>query len=285
MQRIVAPNASPMTFTGTNTYLVGERDIAVVDPGPDNDRHLQAILDALPSRSALKSILVTHSHVDHTALAPRLAEATDARIFAHAGSPAAIVTEEFSSEAALAMGGGEGVDRRFKPDIQLSEGQIIRGGNWSLEVLWTPGHFHNHVCLAWPEGSAVFTGDHVMGWSTTTVSPPHGNMTDFMHSLKRLAMRGESVFYPGHGDRIDEPQAMISHQIGHRNERERQILQAIQSEPLSAEEVAARIYDDISPRLLAAAARNVFAHFLDLHGRGIVRANGVISGRSRFSAI
>ena len=273
-----------MTFTGTNTYLVGDGEIAVVDPGPDDDRHLQAILDALPSPSALRSILVTHSHVDHTALAPRLAEITGARTYAHAGSALTIGTDEQASKAAMAMGGGEGADRRFKSDILLSDGQVVRGGGWSLETLWTPGHFHNHVCFAWPEGNALFTGDHVMGWSTTMVSPPHGNMTDFMRSLKRLGMRSETVYFPGHGDRIEDPKAMIAHQISHRKERERQILAEIRTGPLSAEEVASRIYKDTPSTLRAAAARNVFAHFLDLRSRGLAHADGAVSRLSRFFA-
>ena len=272
-----------MTFTGTNTYLLGRSNIAVIDPGPDDERHLRAILDAArPGR--IEKILVTHSHIDHTELVPRLAELTGAEVYAHE-SLGQVREQRENFNPKSGFGGGEGVDESFVPDSFVKDGEPIEGGGWRLETVWTPGHMHDHACFAWSEGRALFSGDHIMGWSTTVVSPPHGDMTAFMESLQRLKGRAETVYYPGHGGPVSEPQSMVRYQINHRKERERQILSEIGGSALSATELAHRIYLEVPDRLIPMAARSVFAHLLDLHRRKLVRAEKDVRFETRFYAV
>ena len=265
LRRIVAPNPSAMTYTGTNSYLVGNSEIAVIDPGPNDTSHLNAILAAV-NGGRITRICITHSHIDHTGLVPRLKSLTGARVLAHSGGNEIKKSKNLGS-LFCGLGGGEGVDTDFSADVFVEDGEIIQGVGWSLEVVWTPGHMGNHVCFAWRQGNALFSGDHIMGWSTTVVSPPHGRMSDFMSSLKRLKGRDEGIFYPGHGDAVNDPQAMIDFQFNHRIERERQIVRAIGNGFTSANKIAKCIYTDLPEELIQMAARSVFAHLIDLHDR------------------
>ena len=222
---ILAPNASPMTYTGTNTYLLGTRDIAVIDPGPPDDAHMTAILGALEANQRISHIFATHSHIDHSPLAMVLAQITGAKIHAFGPSRAgrAPVMASFSD-----LGGGEGIDETFMPDVPLSHGQTVEGSDWSLTALHTPGHMGNHLCFAWPQGEALFSGDLVMGWATSMVSPPDGHLTDFMTSLDMLAARdGDKTYYSGHGLPIADPAARVQELLSHRKMRESQILSLI----------------------------------------------------------
>ncbi len=280
LQRILAPNPSPMTYRGTNTYLLGARDVAVIDPGPLDDAHLQAILTALRPGQRISHILVTHSHLDHSPLAAPLAARTGAPVLAFGGPEAgrsAVMTR--LAQQGLA-GGGEGIDTVFRPDIEVQDGAWIEGEDWKLEVIHTPGHLGNHIALAW--GDICFTADHVMGWASSLVSPPDGDLTDFMAACRKLRARDWSIFHAGHGAPITDPNGRLDWLIRHRQVREAQILTALEDTPATARQLAERIYTDTPAALLPAAERNVFAHLIDLTGKSKVSPDGPLSATARF---
>jgi len=268
LRRILAPNPSPMTFWGTNTYLLGLREIAVIDPGPNSATHLNAIQKALLPDQSITHIFVTHSHIDHSPLASQLSEITQAEIYAFGSSydgqsetMRSLVKQGYS-------GGGEGVDSTFSPHKRVQEGDLISGDNWQLGVLETPGHFSNHLCFSWKD--ALFTGDHIMDWASSMVSPPDGDLGDFMKSCHKLLKSNWRIFYPGHGNPVFEPKNRIEWLINHRMSREVQILDALRSASENPYNLAKKIYTDTPRDLLGAAARNVFAHLIDLRERGLV---------------
>lgn len=283
IRRILAPNPSPMTYWGTNTYMLGEKDLLVIDPGPDDDQHLQAILDAVLDGQKITKIVVTHSHIDHSPLARRLADQTGATIYAFGGPQAgrSDVMADLADRGFL--GGGEGVDATFAPDEILTDGQFFTHEALTLEAIHTPGHFGNHICLAL--GDICFCGDHVMGWSSSLVSPPDGDLTDFMTSCEKLAKRDWRRLHAGHGLPIEAPNERLQWLMSHRRKREGEILAALHVQADTAEGVAARIYTDVDQRLLPIAARNVFAHLVDLTGRGLVTTPQHIEFTSEFKAI
>lgn len=283
LQRILAPNPSPMTFRGTNTYLLGQRDIAVIDPGPLSNTHLRAILDALGSNQRISHIIVTHSHLDHSPLARPLSDSTGAPILGFGGPTAgrSAVMERLAQQGLA--GGGEGIDTSFRPDLELSDGEVIEGDGWTLETIHTPGHLGNHIALAW--GDICFTADHVMGWASSLVSPPDGDLTDFMNACHRLRARDWSAFHAGHGAPINDPAARLDWLIQHRLTRESQILDALANKPGSARQLAERIYVDTPSALLPAAERNVFAHLVDLTGKDQVSPDGELSANARFQRV
>ncbi|GLT10466.1 MBL fold hydrolase [Sulfitobacter porphyrae] len=280
LRRIVAPNPSPMTYRGTNTYLLGGRDIAVIDPGPASPAHLEAILAALTPGQQISHILVTHSHLDHSPLARPLAERTGAPVLAFGGPLAgrSAIMERLAQSGP--MGGGEGIDHDFAPDITLADGEHVTGAGWRLEVLHTPGHLGNHVSLGW--GDACFTADHVMGWASSLVSPPDGDLTDFMASCARLQARDWRVFYPGHGAAVESPNARLDWLVSHRLSRETAIVQALRDGPADAATLAARIYADTPAALLPAATRNVLAHLVDLTQKSMVAPQDDLQADARF---
>lgn len=281
LRRVLAPNPSPMTWRGTNTYLVGTRELAVIDPGPLDDRHLAAILDAVEPGQRISHIVVTHSHVDHSPLARPLAERTGAPVLAYGDAQTGRSTVmERLAQSGLA-GGGEGIDTDFRPDIPLADGEMIEGDGWALEVIHTPGHLGNHIALGW--GDACFTADHVMGWASSLVSPPDGDLTDFMASCRRLRARDWRVFHAGHGAPIADPAGRLDWLIGHRESRERAILDALADGPATARALTRRVYTDTPPQLLPAAERNVFAHLVDLTLRDRVSAAPDLSESATFS--
>ncbi|WP_170368499.1 MBL fold metallo-hydrolase [Ruegeria arenilitoris] len=283
LRLLLAPNPSPMTYLGTNTYLLGTNDLAVIDPGPLSDSHMQAILDALLPGQKISHIVVTHSHLDHSPLAAPLSERTGAPIYAFGGPQSgrsAIMSQ--LAEQGLA-GGGEGIDTEFRPDIELADGDRIEGDGWGLEVIHTPGHLGNHIALAW--GDVCFTADHVMGWASSLVSPPDGDLTDFMKACHRLRARDWSVFHAGHGAPITDPSGRLDWLIRHRLEREAQILDALAERPGTARDLAQRIYVETPPALLPAAERNVFAHLVDLTGKDRVAPRGALSVQTSFHRI
>ncbi|WPZ20381.1 MBL fold metallo-hydrolase [Sulfitobacter faviae] len=281
LRRIVAPNPSPMTYRGTNTYLLGETDVAVIDPGPDSPAHLEAILAAIQPGQRISHIIVTHTHLDHAPLARPLAARTGAEVWAFGEATAGrSAVMQGLAEAGL-MGGGEGVDHGFRPDHTLADGDELKGDGWALEVLHTPGHIGNHVSLAW--GDACLTADHVMGWATSLVSPPDGDLTDFMSSCEKLGARQWRVFYPGHGAPVSDPNARLDWLVAHRRAREVSILDALAAGPATAEALARAIYTETPAALLGAATRNVLAHLVDLTGRGRVAPEGTLQAEARFS--
>lgn len=266
---VVAPNPSPMTQSGTNTYLLGDAELAVIDPGPDDPAHLAALIRAIAGRK-VSHILLTHSHLDHSPLARPLAKRTGAPVlaFGHAHAGRSAVMRALAAEGLT--GGGEGIDHAFTPDIALADGARVTGKDWSLTALHTPGHIGNHLCFQWQD--AVFTGDHVMGWASSLVSPPDGDLTDFMRSCDRLAALQARIYYPGHGAPVEDPTGRLDWLMQHRRGREDQIIAHLTDRPHDVGSLTRQIYTDTPPGLLAAAARNVFAHLIDLHQRGHVRA-------------
>ena len=280
IRRVLAPNPSPMTYRGTNTYLLGEGAVAVIDPGPAIPAHLQAIVDALQPGERISHIFVTHSHLDHSPLAAPLSAATGAAIHAFGDSMSGRSALMESLARAGQAGGGEGVDSAFAPQVLLRDGASVAGKGWTLTALWTPGHFGNH--LSFEFGDAVFTGDLIMGWASSLVSPPDGDLTAFMASTRRLAARDDRVFYPGHGAPVDEPKARAEALISHRLRREAEILSHLGPRPKDIATLACAIYTDTPARLLPAAERNVFAHLIDLHARNLASAVPRLAFDARF---
>lgn len=280
LRRVLAPNPSAMTFHGTNTYLVGEGRVAVIDPGPALPAHLDAILAALGRGERVAWILVSHAHLDHSPLARPLAERTGAPVLAF-GDAGAGRSPVMARLAAAGLSGGEGVDEGFAPDVALADGARIEGEGWSLRAIHTPGHFGNHLSFAWED--RIFTGDHVMGWASSLVSPPDGDMGAYMASLGRLAAEGARVFHPGHGAAIEDPAARLAALAAHRRAREAAILAALDREGQDPAALTARIYTDTPPALLPAAARNVLAHLIDLAERNLAEAEGPPGPANRFA--
>ncbi len=283
LRRVLAPNPSAMTHWGTNSYILGEGRVAVIDPGPADRAHLEALLAALAPGETVSHILVTHSHMDHSPLARPLAAATGAPVLAFGDSAAGQSAVMRDLARAGLAGGGEGVERDFAPDETLADGDLLAGEGWDISVLWTPGHMGNHLCFAWED--AVFTGDHVMGWASTMVSPPDGDLGDFMASTRRLAGLGAAVFYPGHGAPVEAPRARADWLIAHRLSREAEILRALENGPADVAALTGAIYTDLPPALLPAAARNVFAHLVELSRRGRVTARGRLGPEAVFALL
>ncbi len=269
-----------MTFLGTNTYLVGEGDVAVIDPGPDDPWHLQAVLAALAPGERISHIFVTHAHRDHSPLARRLSQLVDAPVLAFGDALAGRSRMMQALARDPRIGGGEGVDETFRPDETLRDGEEIAGQSWSIRALWTPGHFGNHLCFQWED--RIFSGDHVMGWSTSLVSPPDGDMADYMRSLDRLQTAGAQILYPGHGAPIANPDARLTTLAAHRRDREARILEALDETPRDLAKLREVVYPDVTQSLAPAAERNLLAHLLDLTTRGLARAEGALSHSSRF---
>jgi len=264
LRRVLAPNPSPMTFRGTNSYLLGRGAVAVIDPGPALPAHLSALLAALEPGERISHILVTHSHVDHSMLAPALARASGAPVLAFGDSKAG---RRADLARLTGLGGGEGVDRGFHPDATLADGEVLAGDGWAIEALHTPGHMGNHMCFV--AGDMLFSGDQVMGWASSMISPPDGDLGDFMASLKRLRGRADGIYYPGHGAPVINPTARLDWLVAHRCTREAQILAALNNDPRTPGALAAAVYRDVTPALLPAATRNVLAHLIDLSERNL----------------
>jgi len=284
VRRILAPNPSPMTYWGTNTYILGEGRVVVIDPGPADRTHFDAILAGLAPGEEISHILVTHSHLDHSPLARPLSEATGAPVLAF-GDATAGRSDVMADLVARGMAsGGEGVDRGFTPDATLKDADVLDVNGARIQALWTPGHYSNHLSFAF-QGDAVFTGDHVMGWASSLVSPPDGDLTAFMASCEKLAARDDRVYYPGHGNPVEDTQARIHWLINHRRGREGDILKALSGPPQDIPTLTRAIYTDTPAPLLAAAARNVFAHLIDLTQRQLVRPHPQLDFTARFERI
>ncbi len=268
IRRVIANNPGPFTFTGTGTYIVGRGEVAVIDPGPDLFDHLEAIVAATAAEEII-AIAITHTHLDHSPLARPLALATGARIHGLAAPRL--------QEAAVRL--DEGHDRSFAPDVAATDGARLSGPGWTLEAVTTPGHASNHVCWALLEENALFSGDHVMGWSTTVVSPPDGDMGAYYASLDKVAARGFQVLWPTHGPPVRDVEPFLAAYKAHRLDRERQIMEQIELGRATIAEMVPVIYADIDPRLHPAAAHSVLAHLIHLERDGRVVGEGSGSDR------
>jgi len=263
VRRLLAGNPSPFTFSGTQTYIVGEGEVAVIDPGPDLPDHVEAILAATRGER-IAAILCTHTHRDHSPASRPLAAATGAPIVGCA--PLAIEDDGPRADAAF--------DFDYRPDRVLGHGERLEGEGWALAAVATPGHTSNHLCFALEGTGALFTGDHVMGWSTTVVSPPDGDMTLYMESLGALLARDDRVYYPAHGPAVEKPHSHVRALIAHRRMREKQILAKLGEGEGRIATMVETMYRDIDPRLHPAAGRSVLAHLVDLERRGLTRSEG-----------
>ncbi|NNL18241.1 MAG: MBL fold metallo-hydrolase [Boseongicola sp.] len=265
---VLAPNAGPMTHWGTNCYLVGERELAIIDPGPAEPIHIANLLRAIGNRM-VSHILITHAHADHSAAAMALSSKTGAPIvgFGRANAGRRSVMEQLARAGHLA--GGEGLDKTFAPDHEVNEGDTLRTSEFAARVLHIPGHFAGH--LGFQIEDNIFVGDHVMDWSTSIVSPPDGHLADFLASCKKLISLSPSFCLTGHGGPLTDPIARLEWLVAHRKRRESQILGTLSNAPVSIETIVSRVYPDVPSNVRPAAARNVLAHLIDLWERRIIR--------------
>jgi len=266
ISRVLTDNPGPFTFKGTGVYIVGDLkredgDVAVIDPGPDTPAHVEALKRALEGRR-VTHILVTHTHNDHSPAA--------APLKAWSGAPTYAFGPHGSGKLDDGVKVEEGGDMAFMPDVRVRDGEVIAGNGFTFECVHTPGHTSNHMCFALKEEQALFTGDHVMGWSTTVVTPPDGDMAQYMASLKKLLARDDRVLYPTHGGPVRDPKPFIQAYIDHRLEREAQIVACLRDGIATIPEMVARMYADVDRRLHPAAARSVLAHLIQLEQGGRV---------------
>jgi glyoxylase-like metal-dependent hydrolase (beta-lactamase superfamily II) len=272
LRRLVAPNASPFTFNGTCTYIVGQGRVAIVDPGPDDDSHLAALLAAVGGEQ-VETILITHTHRDHTAGVEKLRAATGARVVGAA---------PFVARGDGSAGLDSAHDRDYWPDTILADGERHEGAGYTIETIATPGHCSNHLCFALLEENALISGDHVMAWSTSVVAPPDGSMRAYMDSLDKLRGRAETIYWPGHGGPVVDPQRYLRALIHHRRQREASILNALKGGPQTIPALVAKVYVGLSPSLTRAAGLSTLAHLENLSERGLVVGETPAGGEPRF---
>ncbi|MEM1303096.1 MAG: MBL fold metallo-hydrolase [Pseudomonadota bacterium] len=274
-------NPSPLTGPGTNTFLVGLAEIAVIDPGPDDPDHLDAILAAVPPDAKVTKVLVTHSHLDHSPNARPLSERTGAPVYAFGPDGSGRSTAMKTLASTVNLGGGEGRDTDFAPNITLADGEDVPQDGALIRAHWTPGHYGNHTAYQW--GDVAFSGDLVMGWATTLISPPDGDVSDFIASCERLKSLSLRALHAAHGAPILDPAHRLQELIDHRRAREAEILTGLQAKPLTPADLAAAIYKNTPKHLWPAAQRNVFAHLIDLTHRGLVDSCGTFAANARFT--
>lgn len=265
IRRVICNNPGPFTFTGTGTYIIGNGTVAVIDPGPIDETHMEAILAALEPDETVSHIIITHTHGDHSPGSAPLKQKTGAPIYGMSPTKHESVDGPQMEEDA---------DETFAPDHEVAHGDIITGGDWSLEAVHTPGHMAAHICYALREEKALFTGDHVMGWSTSVIIPPDGSMRDYMQSLDLLLARDDEIYWPTHGTSIDKPQDFVRAYITHRRGREAQVLAQLKAGQSNIREMVKVVYAAVDERLHPAAALSMLAHLQDLTTRGEVQCDG-----------
>ncbi len=265
IRRVIAENPSPFTLYGTGTYILGRGEVAVIDPGPADGAHITKLLEALEGET-ISHILITHTHMDHSPGCRLLQAHTDAKSYAYGPHGAGKLEQGVPVE--------EGGDMEFEPDELLRDGDVLTGGDWSVECVYTPGHTSNHMCYQLRESKALFTGDHVMGWSTSIISPPDGDMGAYMASLNRLLERDDAVYWPTHGPCIDDPKPHVQAFIEHRLARERQIISCIEQGVHRIEDMVPMMYTELPEFMYPAAARSVLASMEHLVGNGALKADG-----------
>jgi len=271
VRAIVANNPGPFTFKGTVSYIIGRGKVAIVDPGPDDDAHVAALLDAVRGET-VTHIFVTHTHRDHSPAVPKIKAATGATVYAqgpHRPARPLHIGEASRLDASA--------DMDFRPDIALADGAVVSGDGWSVEAVTTPGHTANHMAFAFRDADLLFSGDHVMGWSTTIVAPPDGAMSDYMASLQKLAQRSEPLYLPGHGGPVRDAPAFVQQLIRHREKREASIVRRLAAGAADIPTLVRAIYIGLDAHLVGAASLSVLAHLEDLVARGAVATEGVPS--------
>ncbi len=268
VRAMVANNPGPFTFKGTMSYIIGRGKVAILDPGPDDDAHVAALLDAVRNET-VTHIFVTHTHRDHSPAVPKIKAATGATVYAqgpHRLARPLHIGETHRLDASA--------DMDFRPDVALPDGEVVSGNGWTLEAVTTPGHTGNHMAYAFKEADLLFAGDHVMGWSTTIVAPPDGAMSDYMASLEKLARRSEPLYLSGHGAPIPEAPRYVQHLIRHRQAREASLLHRLGKGAADIPTLVRAVYIGLDPRLNAAAGLSVLAHLEDMVARGTVKTEG-----------
>jgi glyoxylase-like metal-dependent hydrolase (beta-lactamase superfamily II) len=268
VRALVANNPGPFTYKGTVSYIIGRGKVAILDPGPDDDAHVGALLDAVRGET-VTHIFVTHTHRDHSPGVPKVKAATGAKVFAegpHRLARPLHIGETRRLDASA--------DIDFAPDVKLSDGEVVSGDGWTIEAVTTPGHTANHMAYAFKEADLLFAGDHVMAWSTTIVAPPDGAMSDYMASLQKLARRSEPTYLPGHGAPVRDAPRYVQFLIQHRHGREASILHRLGKGPTDIPTLVKAVYIGLDPRLVGAAALSTLAHMEDLVARGVVATNG-----------
>jgi glyoxylase-like metal-dependent hydrolase (beta-lactamase superfamily II) len=273
IRRVIANNPSAFTFHGTGTYIIGRGEVAVIDPGPLDDAHIAALLEALDGET-VTHILITHSHIDHSPAAAPLKAETGAPTYGfgpHGGNHRGPKVEE-------------GGDWNFEPDHAIGDGAVIEGPGWSFEAVHTPGHTSNHLCFAMQGENILFSGDHVMGWSTSVIAPPDGNMADYLASLEKLLDRDDEVYWPTHGPAITKPQPFVRAFLVHRSMREQQIERCLEDGATTIEDLVKVMYASVDPRLRRAASRTVLAHLIHMVGDGRAACEGEPDIDSVYSA-
>lgn len=261
IRRVIAENPGPFTYTGSGTYIIGKGNVAVIDPGPRREEHLRALLSAVEGET-VTHIFVTHTHNDHSPLARELKQATGAKTYAYGPYPSQADADGSPME--------EGHDTEFDPDVRLADGEIVQGDGWSIEAVHTPGHTSNHMCFALREEKTLFSGDHVMGWSTSVIVPPDGNMKAYFDSLEKLLTRDDEVFWPTHGPSINDPKTFVQSFITHRRAREDQILACLRDGYTKIKDMVPVMYVGVDKRLYGPAALSVSAHMIHMAETGRV---------------
>jgi glyoxylase-like metal-dependent hydrolase (beta-lactamase superfamily II) len=269
IRRVVSNNPGPFTFRGTGVYIVGEGDVALLDPGPDMPGQLDMLKDVLGAER-VPHILLTHGHLDHSPMARPLAAITGAKVY---GAGVKIV---------LGPTGEEGDDPSLSPDVTLSDGAVIEGKGWTLRAITTPGHASDHVCFALDQEKACFTGDHIMGWSTSVISPPDGNMQAYLDSLRKIEAMDFDILWPTHGPPIHQPKRFINGLIKHREMREHQIAAQLRNGPKRIPDIVAALYAGVDKSLHPAANRSILAHMIRMVGDGRVAASGAVDLTSTY---
>lgn len=273
VRRVVARNPGPFTYTGTGVYIIGNGDVAVIDPGPVIDEHIDALDKALEGER-ITHIFVTHHHLDHSPLAHPLAEKHGCKVYGFGPQNLAPAGGEVRLEA--------GDDVGFRPDVEITDNEVFKGGDWTVQALHTPGHTSNHVCYALQEEKTLFCGDHVMAWSTSVISPPDGSMGDYLHQLARIRDLDFDILWPTHGPAVTEPSAFIQTYIDHRLAREAQIIEQLRAGHTGIRAMVEAMYADIDRRLYPAAAHSVLAHMIHLVETGRVACDGEVQLNAEF---
>lgn len=268
LRRLVANNPGPFTLKGTVTYIVGKDKVAIIDPGPDDEQHLDAVLDAIRGET-VTHIFVTHTHRDHSPGVGKIKAATGATVLAEGPHRAARPLHIGEINPLDSSG-----DYEFRPDVTIRDGDVVAGAGWTIEAIATPGHTDNHMAFAYREREVVFSGDHVMAWSTSIVAPPDGAMSDYMSSLEKLGRRPEPTYFPGHGGAVRDAPQFVKHYIAHRHGREASILHRLAKSTADIPTLVRAIYIGLDPRLINAAGLSVLAHLEDLVARGLVATEG-----------